>query len=168
MTTASTNPKVEKILLSVHNSYGELVRLVEGPLTALDAGKLYVSPAENEWTIMQNLSHVVEFMPYWANEIAKLVASPGQNFGRTMQHEGRMQAVNEHGRANLTQIKEALPESYARLERVLGNLKDSDLELTGHHIKFGEKSLEWFIAEFVTGHLSDHVGQIKACYSSGN
>jgi len=163
MTTASTNPKVEEILLSVHNSYAELVRLVEGPLTVLDAEKLYVSPTENEWTIMQNLSHTAEFMPYWGNEIEKLVANPGQNFGRTMQDEGRIRAINEHGRDNLTQIKEALPESYARLERVLGSLKDRDLELTGRHIKFGEKSLEWFIAEFVTGHLSDHVDQIKAC-----
>ncbi len=163
MTTASTNPKVEKILLSVHNSYAELVRLVEGPLTALDAEKLYVSPTVNEWTIMQNLSHTVEFMSYWANEIEKLVASPGQNFGRTMQHEGRIRAINEHGRDNLTQIKEALPGSFAHLERVLGSLKDSDLELTGRHIKFGEKSLDWFITEFVTQHLSDHVDQIKAC-----
>src|SRR5437660_10872754 len=114
MTTASTNPKMESILLSIHNSYTELVRLVEGPLTALDAEKLYVSPTENEWTIMQNLSHIVEFMPYWANEIEKLVARPGQNFGRTMQHEGRIRAINEHGRDNLAHIKEALPESYAR------------------------------------------------------
>src|SRR5438105_4295814 len=119
MATASTNPKVEKILLSVHDSYAALVQLVEGPLTALDAEKLYISPAEDEWTIMQNLSHTVEFMPYWGNEIEKLVANPGQNFGRTMQHEGRLRAVNEHGRDDLAQIKEALPGSYARLERVL-------------------------------------------------
>jgi len=42
-------------------------------------------------------------------------------------------------------------------------LKDSDLALTGHHIKFGENTLEWFIEEFVTGHLRSHIDQTKAC-----
>jgi hypothetical protein len=40
-------------------------------------------------------------------------------------------------------------------------LKDSDLVLTGKHPKYGEKSLDWFIEEFVTRHLSGHVEQIK-------
>src|SRR2546430_8703104 len=93
MATASTNPKVEKIRQSVHDSYAELVRLIDGPLTALSPEKLYLPPAENEWTIMQNLSHIVEFMPYWAGEIEKLVAAPGQNFGRTMQHEGECELL---------------------------------------------------------------------------
>src|SRR5207248_11722394 len=147
MNTAPANPNVEAIRLSVQKSYTELNQLIDGQLAALDPDKLYKTPVENEWSIMQNLAHIAEIMPYWANEIEKLVAKPGQNFGRTMQHEGRLRAVNEHGRDDLAQIKEALPGSYARLERVLGSLKDSDLKLTGRHIKFGEKSLEWFIAE---------------------
>ena len=97
---------------------------------------------------------------------AKLVANPGQNFGRTALHEGRLRAINEHGRDSLEQIKAALPGSYARLEDVLGSLKDSDLELTGQHSKFGEKSLEWFIEDFVTGHLINHLEQIKGCLAA--
>src|SRR6266702_7821089 len=124
MYTIPANPKIEAIRENVQNSDTELLQLIDGPLTSIDASKLYQSPAENEWTIMQNLSHIVEFMPYWAGEIEKLVAAPGQNFGRTMQHEGRMRAVNEHVRDSLAQIKEALPGSYVRLEDVLGGLKD--------------------------------------------
>src|SRR6266516_5220681 len=157
MSTTPANPNIKAMRESVQKSYVELQWLIDGPLTSLETSKLYKIPAENEWTIMQNLSHIVEFMPYWASEIEKLVAAPGQNFGRTMQHEGRMRAVNEHGRDSLAQIKEALPGSYLRLEEVLGRLKDSDLELTGRHVKFGEQSLEWFIEDFVTGHLSSHV-----------
>jgi uncharacterized damage-inducible protein DinB len=160
MAGAPTNPKVKKIRLEIHNSYAELLQLINGPITALDPRKLYVPPAENEWTIMQNLAHIVEFMPYWATEIEKLVAAPGQNFGRTAQHEGRLQAVSEHEKDNLEQVKVALPVSYTRLEDVLGSLQDSDLVLTGNHSKFGEKTLDWFIEEFVTGHLRSHVEQI--------
>ena len=163
MAATPTNAKVEKIRLDVHNSYAELVRLIDGPITALEPEKLYIPSGENEWSIMQNLAHIVEIMPYWAGEIEKLVAVPGQKFGRTAQHEGRLRAIDEHGRDGLEQAKAALPASYVRLEDVLGSLKDSDLELTGQHSKFGEKSLEWFIEEFVNGHLRSHLEQIKAC-----
>ena len=163
MSTMPANPKVEAIRLSVRRSYDELNQLIDGPLARLDASKLYVAPAENEWTIMQNLAHVVEFMPYWAGEIEKVVAAPGQNFGRTAQDERRLQAISEHEMDSLEQIKAALPGSYARLEEVLGRLKDGDLELTGQHVRYGEKSLEWVIEEFVTDHLSGHLEQIEGC-----
>ena len=166
MSTRPANPEVEAILLSVQKSYHELNQLIDGPLARLDPEKLYKSPAEDEWTIMQNLAHIVELMPYWANEIEKLVATPGQNFGRTAKQEARLQAIRDHGRDNLAQVRSALPESYARLEEVLSGLKDSDLKLTGHHVTFGEKSLDWFIEEFVTKHLINHLEQIKTCLAA--
>lgn len=166
MTTSPANPEVEAILLSVQKSYHELNQLIDGPLARLDPQKLYKSPAQDEWSIMQNLAHIVEFMPYWANEIEKLVAKPGQNFGRTMQQEARLQAIRDHGTDSLEQIRAALPGSYGRLEGVLGNLKDSDLRLTGQHVKFGDETLDWFIEEFVTGHLVNHLEQIKVCLAA--
>lgn len=161
MTTVPANPNVEAIRLSVQRSYTELNELIDGPLARLDPDNLYKSPTEGEWTIMENLAHIVEFMPYWAYEIEQLVASPGQHIGRTMQHEGRLAAIRDHGTDSLEQIKAALPGSYARLEQVLSKLKDSDLELTGHHISYGDKPLAWFIEEFVTGHLIAHLQQMK-------
>ncbi|HLH63469.1 MAG TPA: DinB family protein [Ktedonobacteraceae bacterium] len=162
MASSPANPQVEAIRLSVQHSYEELNQLMNGPLAQLEQGKLYQAPAENEWTIMQNLAHIVEFMPYWANEIEKLVAHPGQNFGRTMQHEGRLRAIEEHSHDSLQQIKALLPPSYGRLQEVLSKLKDSDLQSTGVHVRYGEKSLDWFIEEFVTGHLIAHLEQMRA------
>ncbi len=166
MSTLPANSEVEAILLSVQKSYSELHELIDGPLARLEPEKLYKSPAEDEWTIMQNLAHIVEFMPYWANEIEKLVAKPGQNFGRTAKQEARLQAIRDHSRDTLAQIRDALPGGYARLEEVLGNLKDGDLKLTGHHVTYGEKSLDWFIEEFVTRHLVNHLEQIKGCLAA--
>lgn len=166
MTTAPTNPKVEHIRQRLRTSYDELSQLIDGPLSALETHKLYATPSESEWSIMQNLAHTVEFMPYWANEIEKLVATPGQNFGRIATDEGRLQGIERHSRDTLQQIKATLPESYARLEAVLSKLQDSDLELSGHHVKFGERSLDWLIEEFITVHLPDHVAQVKACLAA--
>ncbi|HKF38669.1 MAG TPA: DinB family protein, partial [Ktedonobacteraceae bacterium] len=108
----------------------------------------------------------VEFMPYWANEIEKLVAAPGQKFGRTMQDAGRLRAINEHGSDDLEQLRAALPGSYVRLAQVLGELKDSDLALTGNHSRYGEKTLAWFIEDFVTHHLASHLEQLNACLAA--
>src|SRR5713101_4964748 len=163
MTTSTSNPKVEAIRRSVQSSYNELNRFIAEELVTLDPVKFYQRPAENEWTIMESLAHIVEFMPYWADEIEKLVAAPGQNFGRTMHDAGRLQAINEHGSDDLVQIRAALPGSYAHLEQVLSELKDSDLELTGHHSRFGDQTLAWFIEDFVTHHLTGHLEQLNHC-----
>ena len=166
MTTPTDNPKVAEIRRSVQSSYDELNRLITDRLITLDRAKLYQQPAENEWTIMESLAHIVEFMPYWANEIEKLVAVPGQYFGRTMQDARRLQAISEHSSDDLEQIRSALPGSYARLAQVLGELKDSDLELTGHHPRFGDQTLAWFIDDFVTRHLTGHLEQLNACLAA--
>ena len=71
MAATPTNPKVEKIRQDVQDSYSELLRLIDGPITALDPEKLYIPSGENEWSIMQNLAHIVEIMSYWAGEIEK-------------------------------------------------------------------------------------------------
>ena len=163
MTAIPANPKVEAIRASVRHSDATLHQLIDGQLAQIDASKLYQSSANNEWTIMQNLAHIVEFMPYWAGEIEKLLTEPGCEFGRTHEDVGRLQGISEHEMDSLSSIKAALPGSYARLDGVLGRLKDSDLQLTGKHVRYGEKPLDWLIDEFVTDHLSGHVEQIKRC-----
>ncbi|HZS75082.1 MAG TPA: DinB family protein [Ktedonobacteraceae bacterium] len=161
MTTSPANPKVEAIRKDAQQSYNALLILIDGPLAQLPPEQLYVSPGNDEWTIMENLAHIVEFLSYWANEVAALVAEPGKNFGRTMQHEGRLAAIRDHAHDTLEQIKSALPASYGRLESVLYTLQDSDLDITGHHVKYGDKPLSWFIEEFITGHLRAHLQQMQ-------
>jgi len=158
-----SNPKVEAIRRNVQSSYNELNRFIAEQLVPLDPAKLYQQPDNDEWTLMESLAHIVEFMPYWADEIEKLVAAPGKNFGRTMQDERRLQAINVHGSDNLGQIRAALPSSYDHLDQVLSHLNDSDLALIGHHSRYGDQILEWYIEDFVTSHLSNHLEQMRRC-----
>ncbi len=164
MTTSPANPKAEAIRESVRTSYDELIQLFDGPLTHVIASKLYQTPAENEWTIMQNLAHIVEFMPFWAGEVEKVLAEPGCVFGRTHEDIGRLLGISEHEMDSLSKIKAALPGSYAKLHEALGKLQDSDLELTGKHVRYGDKSIGWLIDEFITAHLSGHVEQIRKSF----
>ncbi|HEV2581062.1 MAG TPA: DinB family protein [Ktedonobacteraceae bacterium] len=160
------NPKVEAIRRDLRQSYEALKQLVAGSLAQLSEERLYVSPGGEEWTIMENLAHIVELMYYWADEIKVLVAQPGKNFGRTQQHEGRLSAIREHRRDSLGQVSAALPGSYAYLDGVLADLNDSDLGVTGVHVRYGEQTLAWFIEEFVTGHMQAHVGQVQAALAA--
>ena len=162
MTTMS-NLRIEEIRRRVRTSYDELHQLLAGPIASIDTTHIYQSPGSEEWTIMENLAHIVEFLPYWGDEIAKLVANPGQNFGRTQQDEGRLRAIAEHGSDSMAQVRAALPESYARLDQVLRQLQDSDLELLGHHPILGDHNLAWFVDEFVIKHLESHILQITSC-----
>jgi hypothetical protein len=140
--------------------------MIEDQLKPIEATKLYERPFPREWTLMECLAHVREIMPYWAGEIEKLVAAPGQKFGRTQQDEDRLRAIDEHRFDSLEQARAALPGSYARLEEVLGKLTDRDLALMGHHSTFGERNLDWFIDEFVTRHLQGHVEQLQSCLAA--
>lgn len=160
---SSENPKMDEIRRSAAGSYSQIMDLVQTRLKKLPHDQLYLPPAENEWSVMQSLAHIVEIMPYWANEIEKLVAKPGQKFGRVMSDEARNRAIAEHGGDELSQAEAALPGSYSRLEDVLANLTDADLAKTGVHSKYGEKPLEWFIQEFVTDHLRNHLTQLQEC-----
>lgn len=160
---STANSKIAAIRQQVRQSYNELNALLDGPVGSLYEAGLYQTPTENEWTIMENLAHITEIMPYWADEVARLVAQPGQKFGRTMEDAGRLAALREHGHDTLSQIQAVLPGAYAHLDTVLGGLKDSDLGLTGYHSRRGEQTLEWFIEEFITKHLRDHVVQVRVC-----
>ncbi len=162
MTVSPSNPRISAIRQDMQQSYDALNQLIDGPLAQLLPEKLYQSPSENEWTVMENLAHILEFMPYWGDQIAKLVARPGQNFGRVQQDERRLKEIRDHAHDSLAQIKALLPASHARLQEVLANLQDSDLQLTGVHSRYGEKPLAWFMEDFVTGHLRAHLVQMKA------
>lgn len=155
------NPRIKAIQQDCQNSYDELNRMIDNELAALPAEKLYLTPFGDEWTIMESLAHITEFMRYWADEITRLVAQPGINFGRTKEDPYRIAFISNHSQDRLAQIKAALPTSYQHLEKVLTGLQDSDLELTGHHAKFGDRSLDWFIEDFVTGHFRNHLTQLR-------
>ena len=160
---SSENPKMDEVRRSVEDSYNRITQLVDEKLVKLEPGQLYQAPAENEWSLMQSLAHIVEIMPYWANEIDQLVKAPGQKFGRVMSDEKRLRAIAEHGRDELAEAQAALPGGYARLKEVLAGLTDADLAKTGIHSKYGEKPLEWHMREFVTNHLRNHLSQLQEC-----
>src|SRR2546421_126460 len=133
MTTSTKNPQVAAHLEQIRTSYEQLLSLIDGPLAALEPDQLYQQPFNDEWTVTENLAHITEFLPYWMDEFSKVVAEPGQSFGRTMEDAGRLAAIHDHGHEALSKMRADLEKSFAHMESVLSSFKDSDLEVTGQH-----------------------------------
>ncbi|HCI82717.1 MAG TPA: hypothetical protein DHW02_23840 [Ktedonobacter sp.] len=157
----ATNPRVEAIRQQMHTEFEELLQLIDQHIATRDQQVLYQIPTQDEWTITESLAHIVEFMTYWSNEIAKLVEHPGQNFGRTKEDTNRIRAIEEHSHDALNQMRIALPDSYGYMDDILKHLKDSDLEIPGYHVRFKEQTVGWFIKEFLTDHLENHIVQLR-------
>src|SRR5689334_7057371 len=110
---------------------------------------------------METLAHIAEFMPYWMNEFSKIVNEPGSRFGRTAEDVGRLAAIRDHGHEALSNMRADLEQSYTYLDSRLSNFKDSDLEIVGQHVKYGERAIGNFMDELVVKHLAAHVVQIQ-------
>src|SRR6476661_1606549 len=100
---SSDNPKLAEIRRSVEDSYRQITQTINEKLVKLNPDRLYQAPAENEWSLMQNLAHIREIMPYWGDEVAKLVKQPGQKFGRVMNDENRLRFIEDHGQDTLAE-----------------------------------------------------------------
>lgn len=146
----------------LYSAYASLLSLLQNDLYTLDPAFLYHHPILEEWSIMENLAHIVEFFPYWAGEFDKLVRNPGQPFGRTQRDEARLTAIKLHAHDQIDDILATLPGSYAHINSTLSQFSDQDLLLTGVHISMGEHTLDYFLEHFVVGHLEAHVQQIQA------
>ena len=79
----------EEILGEVERLPAEIVRWV---------------PAEGVWTVMDNLCHVREFVPYWTAEALRIVERPDEAWGRDHTNSARMAAVTDTARHRLEEM----------------------------------------------------------------
>lgn len=121
--------------------------------------ELYRSPAEGEWTAMKVLAHLAEMQPYWAHQLERVVAAPGQPFGRTMEDPERIAAVEDHAQDALEPMLARLRAATAEATSILRSLDDSAWTSTGIHSRRGEMDLGAIVEFFLVGHAEEHVEQ---------
>src|SRR3954466_9459850 len=61
-------------------------------------------PSEEEWSILQVLSHLAEGIPYWLGEVERVVAEPGSSWGRGLQDPARLAAVTNTDQLSVTSV----------------------------------------------------------------
>lgn len=149
---------INESITSIQNITEQIVQVFEGLTDEVIRWK----PAEDKWSIMEVLCHVEEAVPYWLREIQSLVQSPGSEWGRGLQHEGRLAAVAGAGNRSIKEVLEAITTSKGQVLEILGSLREEDLnkEAPSRNPRFGTKPLSFIIEHLLVEHQQTHLKQI--------
>lgn len=121
------------------------------------------NPSEEEWSIMQILCHVEEAIPYWLNEIERLLESPGAEWGRGLTDENRLAAVANTEKREVSEVLNKLENVKDQVEKVLSKLSEEDLksEAPSRNPRFGTKPMSFIVDHLLVEHASKHYSQIQ-------
>jgi|SRR5580704_9002938 hypothetical protein len=120
-------------------------------------------PAPEVWSVMDNLCHIEEFVPYWTAQTVEVVNHPDREWGRNHSHAGRLAAVENTAARNLTEVDKNIRALALRSAETLGSLSDADLarEAPSKNPRWGMKPAGFIVEDLLVGHLEKHLGQIR-------
>ncbi|MFS8352486.1 DinB family protein [Bacillus nitratireducens] len=126
---------------------------------------IYWKPSEDEWSIMQIITHVAEAVPYWAKEINNIKLNHEKLWGRGLTDEVRLQAVSEEN-INNQSIEEVIEQLYSIpliIENVLNTLTDEELNIQApsRNPRFNNKSIDFIVNHLIVEHTEKHYKQIE-------
>ncbi|WHZ01628.1 DinB family protein [Neobacillus sp. YX16] len=156
MTTAILNEKLEVFKKSIDD--------IAAVLKSTEEGALYVKPSDAEWSAMQIVSHILEAVDFWVEDLEALLVVPGAKWGRNHEHVRRLAAVDENvvsrikKEAAITALQNLVP----KVEAALGKVKEEDLEKTApsYNPNFDGKPLSFLVDHLIVKHVTGHYGQL--------
>ncbi|MGY4688507.1 DinB family protein [Salibacterium sp. K-3] len=120
-------------------------------------------PSENEWSVQEVLAHVEEFPLFFTDELIGMVKYGQKEWGRGLDHFGRLAAVDKANTRSLPEIVEGIRQTQHITAERLQSLKNEDLQKVVSHRnpKFGEKPMEFLVTHFLIEHLDTHQNQVQ-------
>ena len=136
----------------------------------LPAELIHWAPAEGVWTVMDNLCHIREFVPFWTGETLRIVQRPTERWGRDHTDTARLAAVTNTGAQGLADIVADIREAVRRAADTLSGLSDADLasEATSKNPRWGVKPASFVVEDLLVHHVAKHQGQIRRNVSQFN
>jgi len=127
-------------------------------------------PAAGVWTIMDNLCHIREFVPFWTGEALRIVQRPGEQWGRDHTDTSRLAAVTDTAGYTLDKVVADIRGAARRSAETLKTLSDEALavEATSMNPRFGVKPASFVVEQLLVYHLAKHQGQIRRNISQFN
>ena len=120
-------------------------------------------PAAGVWTVMDNLCHIREFVPFWTGETLRIVNRPAEPWGRDHTDTARLAAVTNTAAHTLEDVVSDIRDAVRRSAETLKALSDQDLavEATSKNPRWGVKPASFVIDELLVHHVAKHQGQIR-------
>lgn len=133
----------------------------------MPVGLLHWVPGENVWTIMDNLCHIREFVPFWTAQTLNIVRTPAEHWGRDHTDTARVAAVTSTARFALADVIGDIRREVTKCAGVLRTLSDADLaiEATSRNPRWGMKPAAFVVDELLVHHVKKHLGQIRRTVS---
>ena len=127
-------------------------------------------PAAGVWTVMDNLCHIREFVPFWTAETLRIVKRPTEQWGRDHTDGARLAAVTNTAAHTLDDVVSDIREAVGRAADTLKALTDEDLavEAASRNPRWGVKPASFVVDELLVHHVAKHQGQIRRNVSQFN
>jgi len=154
------NTNVQGYIDSIQTSLDNIISTVE----KLPEDTIRWNPTEEEWSILQILNHVAEATDFWLGELDTILEKPGSEWGRGLQHEGRLAAVENPESLDVNEVIESIKSKKEVVENELSKVSDERLTEENPHRnfeKFGNKPVSFLIEHFLVEHTEGHYEQIQ-------
>ena len=124
---------------------------------------IHWAPAEGVWTVMDNLCHIREFVPFWTGETLRIVHRPSEPWGRDHTDTARLAAVTNTAAYRLDDVVANIREAVRRSAETLKTLSDEqlDVEASSKNPRWGVKPASFVIDELIVHHVAKHRDQIR-------
>ena len=129
----------------------------------LPAELIHWIPAEGVWTVMDNLCHIREFVPFWTGEALRIVQRPGERWGRDHTDTARLAAVTNTSTHVLADVVADIREAVRHSAETLRALSDEQLaaEAASRNPRWGVKPASFVVEDLLVQHVAKHLGQIR-------
>lgn len=153
------NLRVEAAARSLEQSTREITERVR----PLSREQLMWRPAPEVWSVLDNLAHIEEFVPFWIGEIQAMLATPPQPWGRDQSHPGRLAAVRDTSQRDVRDLLANIEAVMASACGYLRTLDDSDLqvEAQSRNPRWAVQPVAFVVDTLLVKHLSGHLQQIE-------
>ena len=120
-------------------------------------------PAEGVWTVMDNLCHIREFVPFWTGETLRIVQRPSEPWGRDHTDTPRLAAVTNTASYRLTDVVADIREAVRRSAETLRTLTDEQLrtEAASKNPRWATKPASFIVDDLLVEHVAKHQRQIR-------
>ena len=144
---------------SLTKTTGEILAEVE----QLPRELIHWVPGDGVWTVMDNLCHIREFVPFWTGETLRIVRRAGEPWGRDHTDTARLAAVTNTAAYQLDAVVADIREAVRRSADTLRTLSDEDLasEATSKNPRWGVKPASFVVDDLLVHHVAKHQGQIR-------
>ncbi len=136
---------------------------IEAKVASLPRAWLQWRPDPQVWSILDNLCHIEEFIPYWTSQIMLVVSHSGEKWGRTHSDADRLAAVEATDSRELVSLLASLRGRMAAASAKLLPLVDTalDSEAVSVNPRWGSKPASFILECLLVQHLASHSRQIQ-------